>query len=155
MKELRFNDFEKLFNRLSVQEIRKKFCGLRIGKGSSRSVYIFKPDDRYVVKIEKMGRDRYFANIREHSNWDYNYEWKRMSRWLAPVVWISIDGGIMIQQRAEREIDGNNNQYPAKIPSLITDRKRANFGWIGDQFVCVDYPYLLNISFRMTKAEYW
>jgi len=29
--------------------------------------------------------------------------------------------------------------YPPKVPLFFTDLKIENYGWIGDQFVCVDY----------------
>lgn len=153
---LTFRNCEKLFKEITdVAAFKKLFCGMRIGKGVSRSVYIFKPNDDYVVKIEKLTDSRYFANVREYANWEYMHDWVLMGHWLAPCIWLSKCGRILIQRRAEREIDGYKGKYPKKLPSLITDRKRKNFGWIDGKFVCVDYPYLVHTDFKLTRSRFW
>lgn len=138
----------------TVKQFIKKFCGEKIGEGCYRDVYIFKPDDRYVVKIEKDPSEARFANVTEWRNWIENKEWVQFSKYLAPCEAINETGQILVQRRVTRHIDDDTKKFPKKIPSLFTDLKYFNFGWIGDQFVCYDYSFLKNVPFKMRTVRW-
>src|SRR5687768_12087626 len=150
-------DFDLLLLRAPKRKtaFRKKYCGKKLGSGLYRDVYIFKPDDRYVVKIERNMGTGAFANATEWRNYINNRQWTQLGPWLAPCEAISNSGQILIQQRAVRIVDGGSKEYPSKIPSLLTDTKFFNFGWIGKKFVCFDYSFLLSCDFKMKKVKWW
>lgn len=139
----------------SVSEFKKQYCGQHLGEGTHRDVYVFTKDHKWVVKIEKDMSDLQFINAMEWQNWNWNLYFEVLNKFLAPCLTISKCGRILIQRRAKREIDGGSSKYPTHLPNWITDIKRQNFGWIGKRFVCIDYPHLINIQFRMRKAKYW
>lgn len=130
-------------------------CGELIGSGCHRDVYIFKHDDRWVIKIERDMSIANFANVCEWRNWVNHAPYKDFSKFLAPCLAIDETGRVLIQRRAKREIDGAKIVYPTHLPNWLTDTKKFNFGMIGKQFVCVDYSFLVPPAFRMRKAKYW
>lgn len=157
MRQKKAPDFDLLLLRApkTKSAFKKKYCGKKIGTGLYRDVYIFRPDDRYVVKIEKSMATAIFANVTEWRNYINNMSWKRFAKWLAPCEAISKSGEILIQQRVTRIVDGGKKEYPSKIPSLFTDTKYFNFGWIGRNFVCFDYSFLVSTDFRMKRVKWW
>lgn len=136
-----------------VKKFKKDFCGDFINNGIHRDVYIFKPDERYVVKIERNTKGTDFTNASEWRNYINCVSWTQFSKWLAPCEYISWSGRILIQRRIKHKAP---ELYPKKIPSLFTDLKYSNYGWIGKQFVCCDYPFLiLGVKFRMKTTRWW
>lgn len=140
-----------------TKSFEKKYCGDFIGSGIYRDVYIFKHDDRFVVKLE---RDIYknglsFQNVGEWRNWCEHLHYDAVAKFLAPCLTINRSGQILIQRRATRPIDGDNRKPPKLIPNLLTDTKIFNFGWIGDDFVSVDYSFMIRTDLKMKKAKYW
>lgn len=130
-------------------------CGQHIGSGLYRDVYVLKQDHRWVVKVERDMTTGVFANVTEWRNWIMNKEFTRVSKFLAPCVSINEYGNVLIQRRVRRVIDGDKRLFPARIPNWLTDTKINNFGWIGNQFVCCDYSFLVNCAFKMKRAKYW
>jgi hypothetical protein len=130
----------------------KKFCGDQIGYGAYRDVYVFKHDPKYVVKIERDMKTGVFANVREWTIWEDNKDWIQLGPWLAPCLIILDTGQIMIQARAEFR---DRKMYPKKVPSVLTDRKYKNFGWVRGRFCCIDYGMLIQVPFKMVNAKWW
>lgn len=140
-----------------TKSFEKKYCGDRLGTGSTRDVFVFKPDDRFVVKLERdiVYNNLAFVNVSEWQNWCRNLYFQNMADFLAPCLTINRSGQILIQRRATRRIDGDRRPYPKRIPNWLTDTKTFNFGWINDKFVCVDYSFLISRDFKMKRAKYW
>ena len=132
------------------EQFKRKFCGKKIGEGCYRTVYEFKLDSRWVVKIE--GENTEWCNITEWMNWWNNKTWTNLTNFLAPCLFISSGGHILIQRKVKKK---HIKYYPSEIPSLFTDRKYGNFGWIGKRFVCHDYAYLVLTNIKMSKAKWW
>lgn len=125
----------------TVEKMKAKICGEMIGRGTFRDVYECKINPLFVVKIERDPSIGMFANATEWRNWHNNRHWTFINKWLAECILINETGQVMIQRRVNW--DGKKRKdYPNKIPYLLTDTKVANFGWIGDQFVCCDYSFL-------------
>lgn len=122
-------------------------CGNKIGSGQFRYVYEYNLDSNYVIKIEPNNTE---SNITEHILWDEikglcgDLDW--VSKWFAPVLWMSPNGKILVMQKTEEKPD---KERPREIPAFFSDLKRDNFGWIGNRFVCHDYGMI----FKFIKYE--
>lgn len=137
----------------SIKTIHRKLCGKRINSGLYRDVYELKDNPLYVVKIEHSPGKCGFANASEWVNYIQHKDWKGFGEYLVPCEAISETGQWMIQRRIKHR---ESEEYPKKIPSFFTDTKYTNFGWIGDRFVCCDYPHLImGIPLRMKLAKWW
>lgn len=151
VREIKFNHkkFNPLIKKCVTKKDAKKFiCGKLLGSGVTRDVYEFKPDPRFVVKIERDQSMGNFCNVTEWRNYIDNRYWKWFAKYLAPCELISWDGVILIQRRIEFR---DRIEYPIEIPAMFTDTKYSNFGWIGNQFVCCDYAF---IPFTLPKKKY-
>lgn len=148
------NQLCKLINSKKLSFTKKNVCGELLDFGLHRNVYILKQNPHYVVKEEKDLSQGYYCNIMEFRTWINNKEWTTFSKWLAPSVMMRKDGYLLIQKRVRFY---EKREYPSHIPSLFTDLKRTNFGWIGNRLVCCDYAFLLmnNHSLRLKKAKWW
>lgn len=124
-----------------------------IGAGMSRTVYEYKPNKQFVIKVESDGKN--FQNVAEWHVWRSVQE-TPLKKWFAPIEDISLKGTFLIQRRAsflERK------KYPLKIPSFFNDTKYENFGVIDGKLVCIDYANLAPFpdpdKLRMMRAEWW
>lgn len=144
----------KRMNNTSPAKLKKLLCGKLIGSGLYRDVYEIKGIPDLVVKIEREPDMCAFANATEWRNWCNMKDWRFISQWLAPCLLIDKSGQVLIQRRVTWEGKGRKD-YPKQIPSLFTDLKVGNFGWIGDRFVCVDYAYLISAEPKMKNARWW
>jgi len=118
----------------------KMFIGKHINSGCYRSVFEFNPNpDKYVIKIE---HDDTNSNTNEFLIWDeVNYlcgDLAWVKEWFAPVLWMSPNGKILIQERT-KDYASTNKEYPDQLPSFFTNIKYSNFGWLNNRFVCHDY----------------
>lgn len=134
------------------KEFFNTFIGKQLGRGMSRTVYVFAANSQMVVKIETKSES--FQNIRE---WEYWQEMKDtpLAKWLAPCIYISPCGTILVQDRVMM-ID--RSKYPKKIPASFTDTKYQNFGAIKGKFVCFDYgniPFAKGVSTKMQTVKWW
>lgn len=149
--------FEKLIRpHADIKTIKKKICGKKIGSGCYRSVYILKQDPKYVVKIERDMSIGTFSNATEWRNY-INFKDSFLGKWLCPCEGINETGQVLIQQRCELR---KRKFYPKYIPKAISDIKLQNFGWIGDNFYCFDYPFLGafwddKVWNKMKYAKWW
>lgn len=153
MKELAIT-IKQFYKCKSVSQVKKKLCGKLLGSGLYRDVYECKINPKYVIKIERDPSLAAFANVTEWRNYQNNLEWRFINSWLAPCILINETGQVLIQERVSTE-GKRRKDYPKYVPSLFTDLKLKNFGWIGDRFVCCDYSYMLNSEPKMKYAKWW
>lgn len=120
-----------------------------IGRGTTREVYSFLFDPRYVVKYEhSVGT---FCNVNEFRTWEYSGG--DMQKWLAPCIALSPCSRYLIQARTT---PCKAEDLPRLVPAFFTDKGLPNFGWYEDRIVCHDYGYTIpNYSMRMIKANWW
>ncbi len=141
----------------SIKAAKRFLCGEHLGSGVHRDVYVLKQNPNFVVKIERDMAGGTFANVTEWRNYINNREWTWFEQWLAPCELITEQGHILIQQRVFTT-GKLKKDYPTHVPTLFTDLKYANFGWIGDRVVCCDYAFLMYVSIyknKMKRARWW
>ncbi len=110
------------------------FCGDRIGFGSARETYECLTNPAWVVKIEFKAQS--FQNIFEWDIWLWVKE-HGMKRYFAPCRFISPCGAVLIQDRtAPLPL---NYELPKKMPAMMGDLKRSNFGLLNGKLVAHDY----------------
>lgn len=127
-------------------------CGDKIGEGISRIVYNCKIRQDLVAKVE-FEDYRYFSNVIEAKFWWDNQYYEKISKWLAPVEFLSPDGRILLQRKATPIPDGY--KLPNMLPEFLTDIKRSNFGILEGKLVCLDYALTIkNSSVRLKKANW-
>ena len=137
--------FEDTFNLL---------CGDRLGVGIHRSVFECRLRPELVVKVEDENSPwRYFANAREMQFWCDNQHFEPVYRWLAPCEYMSPDGRVLLQKRADPI--PITYELPEKMPSFLTDFKRENFGLIDGKLVCLDYATTIPHINRRLKKAHW
>ena len=127
-------------------------CGKEIGNGIHRTVFECKIRPDLVVKVENECY-REFANVLEMRFWNDQQHYKKIADWLAPCEFLSPDGRILLQKRADPLSE--NEKLPFLMPSWMTDIKRDNFGRIDGKLVCIDYAYTLsNPNIKLKKANW-
>lgn len=135
-------------------ELRDIFIGKRLGYGIHRTVYEVPTDKSLVLKV---ATDAPEINFLEMEIWRMVKD-TEIAKWFAPCELISDYGVFLLQKKATRRGHG---EYPKMIPSFFGDCKYDNFGWIGKQFVCVDYAGYIASSMshkwngKMKKADWW
>ncbi len=135
--------FEEAFNLM---------CGDLIGEGVHRKVFSCKIRDDLVVKVEE-DVHRNFANIHEMDFWQENQFYEPVARWLAPAVFMSPEGRILMQKRCERL--PSSYPLPERLPTFLTDVKTDNYGLFEGRLVCMDYASTIaNASTRLRKVEW-
>lgn len=136
--------FEDAFNIL---------CGEQLGSGIHREVFECRIRPDLVVKVETDSTWRNFANVREHQFWADNEHAPAVAKWLAPCEYLSPDGRISLQRRAEPVRP--SDVLPTKIPAFLTDLKRENFGWLDGRLVAVDYALTITAASTRLKNSDW
>jgi len=138
-----------------ITDLVTSMCGKHIGEGTSRSVYDYALDDKYVIKLENSNTN---CNTVEYMIWKEiekltgNLEW--VKKWFAPVKWISANGRVLIMQKTKDFEDVPKGcAIPKKIPEFLWDIKPDNFGWIGKNFVCHDYGQFYNFIEYSKKLQ--
>jgi hypothetical protein len=131
-------------------------CGNLISdKGQYRTVFECRLNHDWVVKVENEMSNgfRSFHNAAELRFWDDNEDYKAVSKWLAPIKFMSPDGWFLIQERCNPL---TKSELPKQLPAFITDTKISNFGWYKKRIVCVDYALTIpNPSIRMRNVNWW
>lgn len=133
--------FEEAFNLL---------CGAQLGQGIARQVFTCAYDETLVVKVE---RDPHrFQNVREYSFWQECQFYRKVADWLAPCVWISPRGAVMLQRRVEPVPKA---QLPPQLPAWMRDIKPEHFGLFEGRLVCCDYALTNSTLPTKLKAAGW
>ena len=132
---------------LAFRELESLLCGRIIDSGTARRVYECRINPKWVVKRE-IGAS--VQNVIEAEVWSYAHGDAAISKWLAPIHYVSHSALYIIQSKtaplSERE-------RPKQLPAFLDcDLKLTNFGWLGDRIVCHDYGTLIaGIRRRGTK----
>lgn len=138
-----------------LDDLHDFLLGKQLGEGIHRRVFLYRPDRMLVMKVATECPN---INVLEQEIWNSISEAPQLSKWFAPVISISECGIYMLQRRVFHKPKA---EYPRMVPSFFGDLKYGNFGWIGDQFVCVDYAGFIATSMShkwslsMKKAEWW
>lgn len=129
-------------------------CGDFIGRGQFRDVFQCRLLPDCVVKVERPESFRKFSNVYEFDFWHEYKEDKNVIKWLAPCEWLSADGRILIQKKCDPV--PQDYKLPTKLPSFLTDTKRANYGIYEGRLVCIDYAIvIMNPETKLRKANWW
>src|SRR3990167_8073789 len=125
--------------------------GKLLGQGANRKVYAVEQNPRLVLKVA-IGLDRVEHNVLEVCNW-VNFNCTKWACWFAPIVFHSKDFKVLAQVRALPM----GAYTPTQVPEFFTDVKPDNWGWYGDQPVCVDYAYLrlAYLALRKVRMRSW
>lgn len=124
-----------LLNELSplIQlDLNDHFVGEFLGRGVYRAVYVYRPNPKFVVKLE-MTDAKWFANISEWQIWNEvkNTKW---AKWFAPCISISVNGTVLVQERTYEV-----KKIPKRIPDFLGDTKLGNWGLFKGRPVMHDY----------------
>lgn len=126
-------------------------CAESLGNGIGRLVFVYRPNPKWVVKIEENG----FQNVIEQHVWDRVHT-TTYARWFAPIIDVSPLGTVLLMERTERP---RPEDFPKRMPAFLTDFKRTNFGMLRGKLVCHDYGTNLLCEVGMTKrmrnADWW
>lgn len=151
MSRFNFKQINSLIKGKRLNGICRVLCGDKIGKGINREVFVLKQNSNYVVKVEGDPSSGAFANVLEWRNYCDYRDVIAFGKYLAPCELITETGQILVQRRVGFKM---RKDYPKYIPAVFTDLKIQNYGWIGNQFVCCDYPYLLLLGTDPKKSKY-
>jgi len=132
------------------------FLGDLIGSGMSRKVFTCPLMPNCIVKVES--GSGYFQNVIEWETWQ-RVKLTEFSRWFAECKAISPNGSILVM---ERTLPAAPSDYPERMPTFLTDFKRANYGVVPDGptrsgkagsyfLVCHDYGTNLLFENGMTN----
>lgn len=127
--------------------------GKRLGFGAYRTVYEYRFNSKYVLKIADDVNGR-AENLLENRIW-WQINLTPAARWFAPIMEVSIAGQFLIQHKIEQL---PHEQYPKKIPAFFTDTKYSNFGWLDGKFVCCDFGsfnIFNGVNTRLKNADWW
>lgn len=138
----------------NIRKLKAQLCGEKLGAGTFRDTYVLAHNPKYVVKIERDMSEGYFANVTEFRNFIEYRDWTFVNKWMAPCLFISNNGQVLIQRRANW--DGKKRKdYPKQVPVVFTDTKISNCGWVCDQFVFIDYSFMIVNAGRKWKTAKW
>lgn len=155
-------DMERANDMLKIPAVAYDFvttlCSKFIGSGSTRSVFQYSLDEKYVIKVESSNSNCNTVEWLLYNQIQYlegDLAW--VKDWFAPVKWISPNGRILLMEKTKAHDHKTKKKRPEKIPSFLWDVKEENFGWIGNKYVCHDYGQfysLLNFSKKMKKVDW-
>ena len=146
-------DFDDHFKSVLAKDLARMVVGDRLGTGVARDVFVSKFDDACVLKLEDITES--FQNINEWHAWNDICETK-WAKWFAPCCSISSCGLILIQKRTQPITE--KKDLPKRVPSFLTDLKKANWGMFEGRPVCHDYgtlPIVYGKAAVMVKPEWW
>lgn len=134
------------FPRAVQAEVFDALCGDFLGEGSARDVFEFRHDPTKVVKIETKSKS--FQNVME---WDI-WEWVRghpLKKWFAPCHFLGGNGIVLIQSRTDPL--PAKYRLPKRVPAILGDLKRENFGLLDGRLVAHDYG-TANVSLQQAAG---
>ncbi|MEX2126942.1 MAG: hypothetical protein WD871_01695 [Xanthobacteraceae bacterium] len=128
---------EKHFPTTVARDLFGLVAGARLSFGISREVFAYKLDERLVIKFE---RGAYaFQNVVEWETWERVEDSPALKRWLAPCTAISPCGRVLVQRRTWPVPP--HVKMPKRVPALLADLKRDNWGYLDGRIVCHDYGF--------------
>lgn len=127
------------------------FVGGLIAHGNSRSVYDYRLNKNYVIKIDRSGQ---FDNVSEWDIWHNLKDKPEVAKFLAPCIHISSCGRVLIQRKTKPV---KSEDLPEQVPAFFHDLKLQNWGKIGKNVVCHDYANhsFFTMGMDLVKAEWW
>lgn len=152
---------EIMKSRILQEEVFSCLCGKYLGAGIHREVFEYKPDPKWVIKID-IG-DRH-ANIMEEEIWAHVVDviqkvgGRQLKDWFAPVKQLSPCGRVVLQRKCNTKFD--RDKFPKKIPDFFSDTKYQNWGLLNGLVVCFDYANNLALTNglftgKMKPANWW
>ena len=131
------------------------FLEAEIGRGEYRTVYQFRLNDNWVIKIDRRsGGNGRFANVDE---WNAYMEAKAKKspilKYLAPCHHISSCGKILIQEKTQPIEEKMIHKLPKILPGFFTDIAVGNWGTIKGKLVCHDYANNNSCSSHYQKGR--
>lgn len=134
------------------------FCGGFIGAGSSRTVYEFRCDPKYVLKINRsISPNVQFQNINEWDAWiNIKHHHPNLAKYLAPIDRISSCGRVLLMRKTTPIKD--KQKMPKMIPAFLADTKIQNWGVMDGRIVCHDYAnchIYSKVTTRFIVPKWW
>lgn len=133
-----------------LRDLAGLLLGEQLGSGVGRTVYVHALDETKVVKVEDNARS--FQNIIEWQTW-HDAKGTPLEPYLAPCHAISPCGILLIMSRVqplpsleEEKRGGLDSLRGVKLPSVLTDLKRENYGYLKGRIVACDYGSNLAIN---------
>lgn len=138
----------------SFREIQGMMFGERIGWGTGRTVYVFRPDPSLVIKMETGSHS--FQNIIEWETWDTVKYNPKLNKWYAACKTLSPSGNFLLMERGEPV---RRDEMPNKVPACMCDLKPENFVRLADKrIVACDYglrfAFAGKINDRLVNAKW-
>ena len=121
-------------------EFKDAMLGEKLGSGVYRDVFVLRPLPTMVVKVERTAGT--MNNALEWSLWNALEERKKLRKWLAPCIYVSQTGTMLIQERTYPlgDFDEAVKLLPKKVPRFLCDFKVNNWGRLANgKVVCHDY----------------
>jgi hypothetical protein len=140
-------------NEIVSIEFFRAMLGDLLGEGRDRYVFQSVFNKNEVIKFDMSLEN---SNVIEWTVWNDIKHDKATAKWFAPVIKMSPCGRVLVMRKADMYRD--RSTYPKRLPSFFGDIKYTNFGFIGNQCVCVDYAinYLntLGGKVKLIPAKY-
>ena len=138
----------------NYEDLAMLLCKQKLGYGTGRNVFVYRPDPALVVKHEAGDG---FQNALEWEIWRQVQDDKTLSKWFAPCVEISGMSQWLLQKRT---FPVRQSDLPTKVPAIFTDLKIQNWGWFENRPVCHDYGSMLvrlmsTATRKLVKADWW
>lgn len=136
------------------------FCGRWIGSGTSRTVYEFALEKKFVIKIQRQDDEnvRCFQNVNEfEAYFNLKHQHPKLAAFLAPATNISSCGRILMMEQTSPIKD--KQKMPKSIPAFLSDTKIQNWGILPNgKVVCHDYAntnIFSKINNKMVTPKWW
>lgn len=120
----------------------------RLGEGSTRETYVYRPDPKWVIKIECAST---FHNVYEFDIWN-TVRGTIWEKWFAPIKWISPLGRAITMRRTKPPKVGGPG-FPKSVPNFFTDVRYRNWGVLDGRWVCHDYAYCKLLRMGLKSAR--
>lgn len=137
-------------HKIASLEFTDFILGKYLGRGIDRIVFEYKPNPKYVIKID-IGNSQ--ANSIEWNNW-LTVKYTKYEKWFAPIKEISPCGRILLMEKVKT--DGNYS--PKRVPVFMADLHDGNWGLLKGKPVCIDYAitnFHLGLSNQTKKFPRW
>lgn len=138
-------------NILALTDGFNTLCAEQIGSGLYRNVFAMRFNPALVVKIENEPSRRW-CNVLEWTLWQDWQDYDAVARWLAPCRHLSDGGHVLIMDRTRAALA---TELPRTLPAFLTDVKPANYGFIGNRFVCHDYAFTVTEMRQSRRRVSW